>query len=131
LVMYLGKVVELGATQALFSSPLHPYTDALLGSMPSMDPDARTQEARLFGDPPNPINPPSGCRFRTRCSFAEDVCSSQLPELHAAPNQLAQPPSAPLHLGACLRHQLGSGHSHSHDTPPTNRHTPLAGQEVT
>jgi peptide/nickel transport system ATP-binding protein len=142
LVMYLGKVVELGATQALFSSPLHPYTDALLGSMPSMDPDARTQEARLFGDPPNPINPPSGCRFRTRCPFAEDVCSSYLPELHTAPSQLAQPPDAPLHLGACLRHQPGSGHSHSNafnapnlDTPNrltnTPHHASIAGQEVT
>lgn len=114
LVMYLGQIVELGPTQTLFSDPLHPYTDALLGSMPSMDPDARTQEARLSGDPPNPIDPPSGCRFRSRCEFAEDPCAKLLPALqtrtpHPHPRHAPTPHS---HLGACLRHQTGSGHSH-------------------
>ena len=69
--MYLGEVVELGPVEAILQRPLHPYTAALLASMPSMDPDNRTQEAPLMGDPPNPIDPPSGCRFRTRCPFAE------------------------------------------------------------
>ena len=117
LVMYLGKVVELGPTDALFSEPLHPYTDALLGSMPSMNPDARTQEARLFGDPPNPINPPSGCRFRSRCPFAEDPCAQLLPDLQAKPSQPRPSYSYQTHLAACLRHHSGSGHSHSRLTP--------------
>src|SRR5258708_3079953 len=71
LVMYLGKVAEVGPAEPIFAAPRHPYTAALLASMPSLDPDARTQEAPISGDPPNPINPPPGCRFHTRCRFAE------------------------------------------------------------
>ena len=71
LVMYLGAVVELGPVDGIFSRPLHPYTRALLGSRPSMDPEQRIEEPPITGDPPSPINPPSGCRFRTRCPFAE------------------------------------------------------------
>src|ERR1700722_10058922 len=67
LVMYLGSVVELGPVDAIFSHPLHPYTTALLGSRPSMDPKRRIEEPPITGDPPSPVNPPSGCRFRTRC----------------------------------------------------------------
>ena len=81
MVMYLGQVVELGATDTLFADPRHPYTRALLSSMPTMDPDARTQAAPLAGDPPNPINPPSGCRFHTRCPVAMAVCPTQVPQL--------------------------------------------------
>ena len=81
LVMYLGKVVELGPVDRIYRDPRHPYTRALLSAMPSMDPRRRTTEAPLSGDPPNPINPPSGCRFRTRCAFAESVCERVPPVL--------------------------------------------------
>ncbi|MFZ8899893.1 MAG: ABC transporter ATP-binding protein, partial [Alphaproteobacteria bacterium] len=83
LVMYLGKIVEIGTVDEIYDSPRHPYTAALLSAMPSMDPDKRTTVSPLTGDPPNPINPPSGCRFRTRCPFAERVCSEMEPELQS------------------------------------------------
>lgn len=81
LVMYLGSVVELGPVERIFTRPLHPYTVALLGSRPSMDPTRRIEEPPITGDPPSPINPPSGCRFRTRCPFAEAVCAARAPVL--------------------------------------------------
>src|SRR4051794_39819463 len=71
LVMYLGRVVELGPTDTIFDRPQHPYTQALLASRPSMDPARRIEEPPITGDPPNPIDPPAGCRFHTRCPFAE------------------------------------------------------------
>jgi peptide/nickel transport system ATP-binding protein len=83
MVMYLGEVVEIGAVDTLYRDARHPYTRALLGAMPSMDPDRRTAEAPLSGDPPNPINPPSGCRFHPRCPFAEPVCAASRPALAA------------------------------------------------
>ena len=104
LVMYLGKVVEIGPVDQIYENPRHPYTQALLSAMPSMDPDNRKQEPPLSGDPPNPINPPSGCRFHTRCPFAEDICTKAAPMLDlvdAASGQLA----------ACHMTQPGSGHS--------------------
>ncbi|MBI4194432.1 MAG: ATP-binding cassette domain-containing protein [Betaproteobacteria bacterium] len=81
LVMYLGKVVELGTVDDIYHRPRHPYTQALLASRPSMDPDVKIEQSPLAGDPPNPINPPSGCRFRTRCAFAEGVCEKVEPAL--------------------------------------------------
>ncbi len=81
LVMYLGKIVEIGPVETIWGAPRHPYTRALLSAMPSMDPDRRTEAAPLAGDPPNPINPPSGCRFHTRCPFAEAVCAAREPLL--------------------------------------------------
>ena len=105
MVMYLGEVVEIGPAEALYDSPQHPYTRALLGAMPSMDPDARTQEAPLAGDPPNPINPPSGCRFHTRCPHAESVCAKDPPGLYLA--------GGAGHFAACLMVIPGSGHSAS------------------
>src|SRR3954449_13019888 len=86
LVMYLGRVVELGSVDAIFERPLHPYTQALLASRPSMDPAHRIEEPPITGDPPNPIDPPSGCRFHTRCPFAEPVCASAEPALDTMPN---------------------------------------------
>jgi peptide/nickel transport system ATP-binding protein len=81
MVMYLGKVVEIGPVETIYAEPRHPYTQALLAAVPSMDPMRRTEAAPLTGDPPNPVNPPSGCRFRTRCRYAEEVCASKVPDL--------------------------------------------------
>ncbi|QQX85753.1 ABC transporter ATP-binding protein [Cupriavidus necator] len=81
MVMYLGKVVEIGDTETLYRHPAHPYTRALLASMPSLDPDRRTAVAPLAGDPPNPINPPPGCSFHPRCAMAQDVCARREPQL--------------------------------------------------
>src|SRR5882757_2212298 len=83
IVMYLGEVVETGPVEALWSDARHPYTRALLAAMPSLDPDNRTQEAPIAGDPPNPIDPPPGCRFHTRCPFAEPLCANVTPKLTA------------------------------------------------
>jgi peptide/nickel transport system ATP-binding protein len=80
MVMYLGTVVEQAATETIFSRPRHPYTRALLTSKPSIDPRWRTTELPIQGEMPNPMSPPSGCRFRTRCAFAEDVCAAQVPK---------------------------------------------------
>ena len=80
-VMYLGKIVEIGKVEAIYGHPQHPYTRALLSARPSMDPRKRTQEAPIQGDPPNPIDPPSGCRFRTRCWRAEAICAETEPPL--------------------------------------------------
>jgi peptide/nickel transport system ATP-binding protein len=79
LVMYLGQVVETGTADALAESPKHPYTQALFASAPSMDPDRRMERPPIAGDPPNPIDPPSGCRFRTRCAFAMPQCGDAVP----------------------------------------------------
>lgn len=82
-VMYLGRVVERGATHQVFSNPRHPYTKALLDAVPHADPRAEAQRKRivLHGDPPDPANPPSGCAFRTRCPLAEDRCAEAVPAL--------------------------------------------------
>ena len=79
LVMYLGHVVEAGSAEALAAEPRHPYTRALFAAAPSMDPSRRMTEPPLAGDPPNPIDPPSGCRFRTRCAFAMPRCAEAVP----------------------------------------------------
>ncbi|MFC4167895.1 ABC transporter ATP-binding protein [Teichococcus aestuarii] len=102
LVMYLGRVAEFGPVEAIYAKAAHPYTAALLDSRPSMDPDRRRTEPPLSGDPPNPVNPPSGCRFRTRCLHAEDVCAATVPPLALAGED---------HRAACLVHSPGSGHS--------------------
>ena len=104
MVMYLGQVVEIGTGEALFDAPRHPYTKALLSSIPSMDPDRRTEVPPLAGDPPNPINPPAGCRFHTRCAMAQPVCSQKVPTLAAGSGR-----GAP-HPVACLMYEAGSGH---------------------
>jgi peptide/nickel transport system ATP-binding protein len=106
MVMYLGKVAELGTSDVILHNPRHPYTVALLASMPSVDPDRRTTEAPLTGDPPNPIDPPSGCRFHPRCKYAAPVCSAQVPPLA----EIATAQIDGRHSVACLMATPGSGH---------------------
>ena len=82
-VMYLGRIVELAPTEELFSNPQHPYTQALLAAIPTLEPGSWDEEPAITGDPPSPLNIPSGCRFRTRCPLAEQICHDQDPELRA------------------------------------------------
>src|SRR6185437_4190957 len=91
-VMYLGKLCEVGHGEAVYREPLHPYTKALLDSIPSTEPGAKRATASIKGEPPSPINPPSGCRFRTRCPRAADKCALEEP----VPREMA-----PGHLVAC------------------------------
>ncbi|MGC4047337.1 MAG: ATP-binding cassette domain-containing protein [Armatimonas sp.] len=91
-VMYLGRIVELASAEALYAHPAHPYTRSLLASAPVPDPTHRRQSAPLEGDPPSPVDIPSGCRFRTRCPIAREGCAKNNPPLI----QLA-----PGHFSAC------------------------------
>jgi peptide/nickel transport system ATP-binding protein len=104
LVMYLGQVVELGPAAQVFARPRHPYTRALLGSRLSMDATQRVEAPPLVGDPPSPINPPSGCRFRTRCPHAEAMCAAHMPRLGEWEERNS-------HVAACHMTDPASGHS--------------------
>ncbi|MEI7431447.1 MAG: ABC transporter ATP-binding protein [Betaproteobacteria bacterium] len=103
MVMYLGQVVESGPVELIYGRAAHPYTRALLSALPSMDPDKRTLVSPLSGDPPNPINPPSGCRFRDRCPHARRVCESTMPALINVNHD-------PEHQAACHMNDPHSGH---------------------
>ncbi|MFE7188532.1 ABC transporter ATP-binding protein [Kitasatospora sp. NPDC057595] len=110
-VMYLGTMVEIGTEEQIYSHPTHPYTQALLSAVPVPDPTGREQRERILlsGDIPSPANPPSGCRFRTRCWKAEERCSTEVPLL-AVPSALSGPAA---HESAChfaeVRDVIGAG----------------------
>jgi peptide/nickel transport system ATP-binding protein len=89
-IMYLGKIVELGGKDAIFSLPVHPYTKALLAAIPVPNPERKRKATELIGDVPSAVNIPSGCRFHTRCRYAKKACSQQEPSLvEVAPNHFA------------------------------------------
>jgi oligopeptide/dipeptide ABC transporter ATP-binding protein len=96
-VMYLGRIVELADTAALFTGPRHPYTEALFSAVPTIDPAARQRRILLVGDVPSPVSLPSGCVFRTRCPYAQPRCAVEVPELRQV---------ASGHWKACVRDDL-------------------------
>ncbi|WP_171170913.1 ABC transporter ATP-binding protein [Streptomyces sp. I05A-00742] len=101
-VMYLGKMAEIGTDSEIYDHPTHPYTQALLSAVPVPDPEAREGRERIIltGDVPSPANPPSGCRFRTRCWKAEDKCAEEVPLL-AVPEVFAGKKTPAAHESAC------------------------------
>jgi oligopeptide transport system ATP-binding protein len=89
-VMYLGEIVERAGTEELFSFPRHPYTEGLLASVPSPDPDAPRAVVKVLGDVPSPANPPSGCRFHTRCEKSWDRCKREAPPPYAVGQRISR-----------------------------------------
>ena len=107
--MYLGKLVELAASKTIYDEPLMPYTKALISAVPVPDPkvEAVRQRIMLEGDVPSPINPPSGCRFHTRCPFAIEACREVEPQLIEI---------KPAHFAACIR--ISPAHPHIENVAP-------------
>ena len=93
-VLYLGKVMEIAPARAMVRTPFHPYTRALLEASPRPDPDARRARRLLQGDIPSPVDPPSGCVFRTRCPYAQEACAATVPPLREV---------APGRFSACIK----------------------------
>ncbi len=114
MVMYLGEVVEIGPSESIYHQARHPYTRALLDSRLALDPADRVETAPLTGDPPNPIQPPSGCRFRTRCEFAEDMCATTAPALGESLDRAS-------HRAACHMANPASGHKRAGQLPSVAR----------
>ncbi|MCW5710171.1 ABC transporter ATP-binding protein [Shinella sp.] len=98
IVLYLGRIMEIATSEALYARPQHPYTQALMSAIPSPDPDLARKREILKGDIPSPANPPSGCVFRTRCPKALDACAAAVPQLREV---------APGHVKACIRDDIG------------------------
>lgn len=96
-VMYLGRIMELATSKQLYANPKHPYTEALLSAIPMPDPTIKRERIVLQGDIPSPINPPSGCVFRTRCRYAIAECATTVPELREV---------EPGHFKACIRDDI-------------------------
>ena len=107
--MYLGRIVEIGPANAVYTDPLMPYTRALISAVPVPDPkiEATRQRIVLEGDVPSPINPPSGCPFHTRCPYAIDVCKEVVPQLVQI---------KPAHYAACIR--ISPDHPDIESVPP-------------
>jgi peptide/nickel transport system ATP-binding protein len=99
-VMYLGRLCEVGPSEQVFADPAHPYTALLIEAIPMPDPDVRPAESVPVGEPPSPMSPPSGCRFRTRCPRADRRCSDEVPELREL---------SPGRFAACHRPLIGGG----------------------
>ncbi len=99
-VMYLGRLCEVGPSEQVFARPAHPYTALLIEAIPVPDPDVRAAESVPVGEPPSPMSPPSGCRFRTRCPRADQRCSDEVPELREL---------APRQFAACHHPLIGAG----------------------
>jgi peptide/nickel transport system ATP-binding protein len=106
MVMYLGQIVEIGPVERIYGHAMHPYTQALLSAVPSMDPAHRTMSSPISGDPPNPIDPPAGCRFHDRCPKAQAICQSQAPRLMVVATD-------PAHQAACHLNDPHAGHGNA------------------
>jgi peptide/nickel transport system ATP-binding protein len=103
-VLYLGRIMEVAPTAGLYAAPAHPYTEALLSAAPVPDPDAKRERIVLTGEIPSPLNPPSGCVFRTRCRYAIDQCATAVPPLREI---------GPDHFKACIRDDILLGKASS------------------
>ena len=116
-VMYLGKLCEVGPGDSVYRQPLHPYTRALLDSIPSTDPAATRAASTIKGELPSPIHPPSGCRFRTRCPRAQERCAAEVPQMRALSDG---------HLVACHFPLSGSWHRGAGSEPPAANGAPAS-----